>query len=168
MTDLGMNNNELLMFVRVGRRNIDNFKLSGKLNKQFDCLKQKVYDDWKVYESTDSWDKIIKNLSVIHDIPTDDVDWIIQEAMREDVCLSPEIVGIIQRAGRMGGKADSIAYLVDKPLRKVEEVLDNIPECDCPACRLRRKMESGDASPEDMIEFLKSLKQHMEESGDDE
>lgn len=168
MADLLMNNTELLMFVRVGRRNSDNFKLSDKLDKQFDSLKQKVYAEWKAYESTDSWEGVIENLSVIYDISTDDVDWIIQEAIREDVPLSPEIVGIIQRAKKMGGEPDRIAYLVDKPLHKVEEVLDNMPECDCPACRLRRKMESGDVSPEDMIEFLKALRQHMEESGDDE
>ena len=168
MADLLMNNTELLMFVRVGRRNSDNFKLSDKLDKQFDSLKQKVYAEWKAYESTDSWEGVIENLSGIYDISTDDVDWIIQEAIREDVPLSPEIVGIIQRAKKMGGEPDRIAYLVDKPLHKVEEVLDNMPECDCPACRLRRKIAAGNASTEDMIEFLKALRQHMEESGDDE
>lgn len=170
MADLLMNNTELLMFVRVGRRNSDNFKLSDKLDKQFDSLKQKVYAEWKVYAKDDDSmvNGVIDRIAQMYDIDYADAEWLIQEAIREDVPLSPEIVGIIQRAKRMGGEADKIAYLVDKPLHKVEEVLDNMPECDCPACQLRRKIASGNATTEDMIEFLKALKQHMEESGDDE
>ena len=169
MADLLMNNNELLTFVRVGRRNSDNFKLSDKLDKQFDTLKRQIYAEWITQsEATVEGAGVVQHIAQIYDISCEDVVWIVEEATREDVPLSPEIVGIIQRAKKMGGEADRIAYLVDKPLHKVEEVLDNMPECDCPACRLRRKMEAGNASPEDMIEFLKALKQHMEESGDDE
>ena len=170
MADLLMNNNELLMFVRVGRRNSHNFKLSDKLDKQFDSLKQKVYAEWKVYAKDDDSmvNGVIDRIAEMYNIDYADAEWIIQEAIREDVPLSPEIVGIIQRAKKMGGEPDRIAYLVDKPLHKVEEVLDNMPECDCPACRLRRKIAAGNASAEDMIKFLKALRQHMEESGDDE
>lgn len=169
MADLVMNNNELLTFVRVGRRNSDSFKLSDKLDKQFDTLKRQIYAEWITRsEATVEGAGVVEHIAQIYDISGEDVVWIVEEATREDVPLSPEIVGIIQRAKKMGGEADRIAYLVDKPLHKVEEVLDNMPECDCPACRLRRKMEAGNASPEDMIEFLKALKQHMEESGNDE
>lgn len=170
MADLVMNNTELLTFVRVGRRNSDSFKLSDKLDKQFDSLKQKVYAEWKERAANESCmvSGVIDQIAEMYDIEYADAEWIIQEAIREDVPLSPEIVGIVQRAKRMGGEADRIAYLVDKPLHKVEEVLDNMPECNCPACRLRRRIEAGNASPEDMIEFLKALRQHMEESGDDE
>ena len=67
----------------------------------------------------------------------------------------------------MGASVEDICLWVDKPASKVKEALEG-QECDCPACRLRRKMESGNASPEDMIEFLKALKQHMEEREGDE
>ena len=166
MTDrLIVNNAELVSMIKVGRRNESNFKMSRDIKTQFDQLKLEIYSEWKTYESTDSWDGVTENLSVIYDISGEDVVWIVEEAIREDVPLSPEIVGIIQRAKKMKGEVEAIAHLVDKPIYKVQEVLDSMPQCNCPACQLRRKMEAGEElTPEERMGLLLMMLEHAKEN----
>lgn len=167
MTDrLIVNNAELVSMIKVGRRNEANFKMSRDIKTQFDRLKLEIYSEWNEYASNEGCmvNGVIDRIAGIYGIEYSDVEWIIEEATKEDVPLSPEIVGIIQRAKKMKGDVESIAHLVDKPLHKVQEVLDSMPQCNCPACQLRRKMEAGEElTPEERMGLLLMMLEHTKE-----
>lgn len=166
MTDrLIVNNAELVSIIKVGRRNEDNFKMSRDITTQFDRLKLEIYSEWNDCANGNVMvEGVIERLSDIYGISVEDLDWIIDEATSEDVPLSPEIVAIIRRAKKMKGDAEAIAHLVDKPIYKVQEVLDSMPQCNCPACQLRRKMEAGEElTPEEQMGLLLTMLKHAKE-----
>ena len=166
MTDrLIVNNAELVSMIKVGRRNESNFKMSRDITTQFDRLKLEIYSEWNECANENVMvEGVIERLSNIYGISVEDLDWIVDEATSEDVPLSPEIVGIIQRAKKMKGDAEAIAHLVDKPIYKVQEVLDSMPQCNCPACQLRRKMEAGEElTPEEQMGLLLMMLKHAKE-----
>ena len=166
MTDrLIVNNAELVSMIKVGRRNESNFKMSRDITTQFDRLKLEIYSEWNECANENVMvEGVIERLSDIYGISVEDLDWIVDEATSEDVPLSPEIVGIIQRAKKMKGDAEAIAHLVDKPIYKVQEVLDSMPQCNCPACQLRRKMEAGEElTPEEQMGLLLMMLKHAKE-----
>lgn len=167
MTDrLIVNNAELVSMIKVGRRNEGNFKMSRDITTQFDRLKLEIYSEWNECANNENVmvSGVIERLSDIYGISVEDLDWIIDEATSEDVPLSPEVVGIIQRAKKMKGDVESIAHLVDKPLHKVQEVLDSMPQCNCPACQLRRKMEAGEElTSEERMGLLLMMLEHTKE-----
>lgn len=167
MTDrLIVNNAELVSMIKVGRRNESTFRMSRDITTQFDKLKLEIYSEWNECANNGNVmvEGVIEKLSDIYGVSVEDLDWIIDEATAEDVPLSPEIVAIIRRAKKMKGDAESIAHLVDKPVYKVQEVLDSMPQCNCPACQLRRKMEAGEElTPEEQMGLLLMMLKHAKE-----
>ena len=145
MSELNISNSELLTLVKIGRRN--NNAMPDSIRTEFDELKVAIYSDYQTYTETESSlvSEVISRLADMYSLTYEDAEWTITEAEKEDVPLSVEVVGIIQRAFRMGGQLSNIAHLVDKPFYKVQEVIDVMQkECDCPACVARRKLESGE------------------------
>ena len=174
MSELNVSNSELVTLVKIGRRNNngDERKMPDSLRTMFDKLKMAVYSDYQTYETEDESCKppgVIARLVDIYSLTYDEIEWLIAEAEKEDVPLSLEVVGIIQRAARMGGKVSSIAHLVDKPSYKVQEVIDSMQDdCDCPICVARRKLERGEElSSDERTNLIMAMLKVVHEQGDD-
>ena len=162
--DLVMSNAELVTMMKVAHRN-DGYRLHRSLYHRFDNLKQQIYDEWNEYAKRENVmvNGVIDRLSLVYELEYSDVEWVIDEATKEDTPLSLEVVTIIRRAKKMGASVEDICLLVDKPAFKVKEALEG-QECDCLACQMRRKLEAGETPDvEMMMKFLSELKRFREE-----